>query len=231
MALEPLSFPVALLALVHAWMIPALYAARGANVLRPRRRSDDGARADGARAAGRSRRPRRRARCTRARASCPSAATLGVWLVGEAGALLVRPGGRRVDCWCVKADAADLPVRRPHRPPAARPARGRAGLRHRGEPGLQRRALARPAPPRAGDAPGARRRRGARALSSAPSARPASRRLRAPRGGASRDQPTPASATHRTGFSSNRPHVGPGGMRMGPAVHTRSGREAASCSP
>ena len=34
---------------------------------------------------------------------------LGVWLVGEAGALLVRPGGRRVDCWCVKVDAADLP--------------------------------------------------------------------------------------------------------------------------
>jgi hypothetical protein len=30
-------------------------------------------------------------------------------VVGEAGALLVRPGGRRVDCWCVKADAADLP--------------------------------------------------------------------------------------------------------------------------
>ena len=33
---------------------------------------------------------------------------LGVWLVGEAGALLVRPGGRRVDCWCVKVDA-ELP--------------------------------------------------------------------------------------------------------------------------
>ena len=33
---------------------------------------------------------------------------LGVWLVGEAGALLVRPGGRRADCWCVKVDA-DLP--------------------------------------------------------------------------------------------------------------------------
>jgi hypothetical protein len=31
-----------------------------------------------------------------------------VWLVGEAGALLVRPGGGRVDCWCVKVDA-DLP--------------------------------------------------------------------------------------------------------------------------
>jgi hypothetical protein len=27
---------------------------------------------------------------------------LGVWLVGERGALMVRPGGRRVDSWCVK---------------------------------------------------------------------------------------------------------------------------------
>ena len=34
--------------------------------------------------------------------------SLGVWLVAEAGALLVRPGGRRVDCWCVKVDG-DLP--------------------------------------------------------------------------------------------------------------------------
>ena len=33
--------------------------------------------------------------------------TLGVWLVGEAGALLVR--GRRVHCWCVRATDPDLP--------------------------------------------------------------------------------------------------------------------------
>ncbi|MDQ6605952.1 MAG: hypothetical protein M3Z06_05310, partial [Actinomycetota bacterium] len=34
---------------------------------------------------------------------------LGVWLVGEAGALLVRPGGRRVCCYCVKATDPGLP--------------------------------------------------------------------------------------------------------------------------
>ena len=34
---------------------------------------------------------------------------LGVWLVGEAGALLVRPGGRRVHCWCVRAAGESLP--------------------------------------------------------------------------------------------------------------------------
>lgn len=36
---------------------------------------------------------------------------LGVWLVGEEGAMMVRPGGRRVDCWCVRvAEAGELPA-------------------------------------------------------------------------------------------------------------------------
>ncbi len=36
---------------------------------------------------------------------------LGVWLVGEEGAIMVRPGGRRVDCWCVRVHkAGDLPA-------------------------------------------------------------------------------------------------------------------------
>jgi hypothetical protein len=107
MALEPLSFPVAAIAVVHAWGIPALYANRGANVVRPRRRS----------AAG----PERaalgllgdlvghEARELHARTGLAlERGRLGTWLVGEAGALLVRPGGRRVDCWCVKVDG-DLP--------------------------------------------------------------------------------------------------------------------------
>jgi hypothetical protein len=33
----------------------------------------------------------------------------GVWLVGELGAVLVRPGGRRVYCWCVRVDDPALP--------------------------------------------------------------------------------------------------------------------------
>jgi hypothetical protein len=35
---------------------------------------------------------------------------LGVWLVGEAGALLVRPGGHRVHCYCVKVPDPELPA-------------------------------------------------------------------------------------------------------------------------
>ena len=107
LALEPLSFPVAAIAVVHAWGIPALYASRGAHVVRPRPRADAA--------------PERTAlgllgdllghdaRDLHARTGLAlERGRLGAWLVGEAGALLVRPGGRRVDCWCVKVDA-DLP--------------------------------------------------------------------------------------------------------------------------
>jgi hypothetical protein len=34
---------------------------------------------------------------------------LGVWLIGPAGALLVRPGGRRVHCYCVRVNDPELP--------------------------------------------------------------------------------------------------------------------------
>jgi hypothetical protein len=34
---------------------------------------------------------------------------LGVWLVGEAGAMLARPSGRRVNCYCVRATGPSLP--------------------------------------------------------------------------------------------------------------------------
>jgi hypothetical protein len=36
-------------------------------------------------------------------------AGLGVWLIGPAGALLVRPGGRRVNCYCVRVNDPELP--------------------------------------------------------------------------------------------------------------------------
>src|SRR6185436_7926446 len=34
---------------------------------------------------------------------------LGVWVVGPTGALLVRPGGRRVHCYCVRVNDPELP--------------------------------------------------------------------------------------------------------------------------
>ena len=35
---------------------------------------------------------------------------LGTWLVGPAGALLVRRGGRRVHCYCVRVNDTALPT-------------------------------------------------------------------------------------------------------------------------
>jgi hypothetical protein len=36
---------------------------------------------------------------------------LGVWVVGEEGAIMIRSGGRRADCWCVRvSEAGDLPA-------------------------------------------------------------------------------------------------------------------------
>ena len=185
LALEPLSFPVALMALAHAWLIPELYAARGANVVRPRRRGADG--------------PERvalgllgdlvghAAREVHARTGLvPERGRLGVWVVGEAGALLVRPGARRVDCWCVKADAADLPSgdRIAHLLLALREdEQGFATVANLAFSGARWRVRRRLAAP---GAPGARRRGAAGALSGSPA------RSRADRGrsaGATRRSP------------------------------------------
>jgi hypothetical protein len=106
--LEPLAAPVVFVLLAHAWVIPELYAKRGANVLRRRPRAEGG--------------PERtalgllgdlvghQARDLHARTGLVlERGAFGVWLLGEAGAVLVRPGGRRVHCWCVHAEDRSLP--------------------------------------------------------------------------------------------------------------------------
>jgi len=107
-ALQPLAFPVSLMALAHAWIIPELYAQRGANVVRRKARASAG--------------PERvalgllgdlvghAARELHAQTGLViERGTLGVWLVGEAGALLVRPGGKFVHCYCVCVPEPELP--------------------------------------------------------------------------------------------------------------------------
>ena len=114
--LQPLAVPpqmvgivaVSAIALAKAWLIPEIYAQRGANVLRPRKRLGE--------------QPERRAlgllgdlvgheaRDLYAQTGLIlERGKLGVWLVGEAGALLVRPRGRRVFCYCVRVRDPDLP--------------------------------------------------------------------------------------------------------------------------
>ena len=105
---DPILLPFALLCLVHAWAIPELYAARGARVTK----RAGGDRGGSERVAlgllgdlvdhaaselhGRS-------------GLMLEPGRLGVWLVGEAGAMLVRPGGRRVHCYCVRVPDPGLP--------------------------------------------------------------------------------------------------------------------------
>ena len=111
MWLTPVALPVALACVAHAWVIPELYAQRGANVLRPRARAAD--------------EPERRSvgllgdlvdhdarELHAATGLVREPGSLGVWLVGEAGAVLLR--GRRAFCYCVTVDgrvegAAALP--------------------------------------------------------------------------------------------------------------------------
>jgi hypothetical protein len=104
MGLQPLALPVALACLAHAWVIPELYAQRGANVMRPRRRAAE--------------EPERRsvgllgdlvgheARELHARTGLVlEHGRLGTWLVGEAGAVLLHGRRRMAYCYCVKVDA------------------------------------------------------------------------------------------------------------------------------
>jgi hypothetical protein len=108
-ATAPILIPFAVLCLAHAWAIPELYAARGARVVKPLPAA--------------AQRPERlslgllgdlvghEARELHSRTGLIlERGVFGVWLLGQAGALLVRPGGRRVHCYCVKATDPSLPA-------------------------------------------------------------------------------------------------------------------------
>jgi len=116
--LEPLTFPVALASFAHGWVIPELYARRGANSVVPiggERRATGRGSADEqaeptalglvADLVGHDERD-----LLRRTGLALERGGLGVWLVGEQGAVMVRHGGRRVDCWCVRiAEPGSLP--------------------------------------------------------------------------------------------------------------------------
>ncbi len=101
---QPLALPVALACLAHAWIIPELYAQRGANVLRPRGRKADGPEQRSVGLLGDLVGHEARG-LHMSTGLVPEPGRLGTWLVGEAGAALV-PGRRgRVYCYCIKVDA------------------------------------------------------------------------------------------------------------------------------
>lgn len=109
--LDPITAPVGLILLVHAWAIPELHANRGAKVVKARTRARGAAdRAETTALGLLGDLVGHEARALHARTGLVlERGRLGVWLVGEAGALLVRSGGRRVHCWCVGATDPALP--------------------------------------------------------------------------------------------------------------------------
>lgn len=106
--LDPLATPVALAALAHAWIIPELYAFRGASVARPKVRGEAPGEpvAQGLLGDLLGHEERELQRHT---GLALERGALGVWLAGEGGALLVTPRGRRVHCFCVAATDSELP--------------------------------------------------------------------------------------------------------------------------
>jgi hypothetical protein len=106
--LDPLATPVAIAALAHAWIIPELYAFRGASTVRPK-----GARHAGAEPVAQGLLgdllPHDERELQRATGLALERGRLGTWLVGEGGALVVTPGGRRVHCFCVGVTDPELP--------------------------------------------------------------------------------------------------------------------------
>ena len=108
MTLHPVAAVVGVILLAHAWAIPELYANRGAKVVKPRARGSAAAETVSlgllGDLVGHSSRE-----LFAATGLVLERGALGVWLVGEAGALLVRGGGRRVHCWCVRVPDRSLP--------------------------------------------------------------------------------------------------------------------------
>ena len=103
--LNLLAAPVAIVALLHAWIIPELYALRGANVVRPKKDPGDAEQvAQGFLGDLLSHDSRELQRTT---GLALERGELGTWLVGQAGALLLHEG--RVYCFCVKATDPELP--------------------------------------------------------------------------------------------------------------------------
>ncbi len=107
LALDPITTPVALIAWAHAWIIPELYAARGARVLLPQQRATQDAeqRATGLLGDLVDHAARDLYAVT---GLLRERGALGIWLVGEAGAILFR--GRRAYCFCVRVNQPGLPA-------------------------------------------------------------------------------------------------------------------------
>jgi hypothetical protein len=107
-ALNPVTIPVGLILLGHAWAIPELYASRGSKVIR-RQEAGDGEAEAVALGLLADLLDHRARDFLRRSGLVMEQADLGIWLLALAGALLIPPGGRRVYCYCVGVSGRALP--------------------------------------------------------------------------------------------------------------------------
>ncbi len=107
-ALEPLLAPVAAICLALAWIVPSLYANRGATTLRPKgprhERAEPVAQGLLGDLLGHDERE-----LHRRTGLALERGRLGTWLVGEGGAAVFTDGGRLVHCFCVRTTDPELP--------------------------------------------------------------------------------------------------------------------------
>jgi hypothetical protein len=118
-ALEPLMAPFALIWAAHGWAVCRMQAGKGVKAVVPigsarsvarRRDVDEGAEDVALGLLGDLVGHSERELLVRTGLALERG-SLGVWLVGEQGALLIEPPGRRIHSFCVRvADAADLPA-------------------------------------------------------------------------------------------------------------------------
>jgi hypothetical protein len=118
-AIEPLTLPAAAICFAHAWAVPWIQARRGARQVVPigsersvaqRPGADAGAERIALGLLGDLLGHAERELLVETGVALQRG-ELGVWLVGEQGAFLVRSGGRRIDCWCVRVgEGGQLPA-------------------------------------------------------------------------------------------------------------------------
>jgi hypothetical protein len=106
--LDPVTIPVGLILLAHAWAIPELYAARGARAALRRSPSDPPAEDVAAGLLGDLMGHQARELWQRTQLVLERG-RLGAWLLSPSGAILVCHGSRRVHCYCVGVSDASLP--------------------------------------------------------------------------------------------------------------------------
>jgi hypothetical protein len=105
---KPILAPISVILLIHGWALGELWANRGAVVVRNQSRLGAGPDAQALLLLGDLVDDANRTLHAET-GLVLQPGEFGTWIVGEAGALLVRPNRRRVDCFCVRATGTDLP--------------------------------------------------------------------------------------------------------------------------